>query len=290
MIHENIKNPWAGSTRRHPMGMLIATVAALSTFYPTPPLSRTRFPPHLPPAREDADAAAFAYRHSRGPLYPGQRPEHRELSACFSRYGGKYSHPSSRGPSDVLLSCTPTTSRTAARAIGIDPSHRSVLRHGRCRAALYGPLRRRERGGSQDAQEIDPRAGFRVRPAGEGNPRREAPDGFRSPVHKNYDPRSKIIKKMADEVLRLRAEPASTRSSSSAYRGRVLRPADPSERRLTREITEAPAAPRCSRFQDPPRAGRHTNARSGGDRALRQLSCPGEHFLPMSKEGEILLR
>src|SRR6476619_5509936 len=73
MIHESLKKFMDGfNYDAHPMGMLIATVAAMSTFYPDAhdifdPVSRTKQTYRL--IAKMPTLAAFAYRHSMGMPY-----------------------------------------------------------------------------------------------------------------------------------------------------------------------------------------------------------------------------
>src|SRR2546426_1249164 len=73
MIHESLKKFMEGfNYDAHPMGMLIATVAAMSTFYPDAhaiqePVSRTKQTYRL--IAKMPTLAAFAYRHSMGTPY-----------------------------------------------------------------------------------------------------------------------------------------------------------------------------------------------------------------------------
>jgi citrate synthase len=80
IVHESIKKFMDGFRYdAHPMGMLVSTVAALSTFYPeardiSDPEARNRRSVRL--IAKMPTIAAFAYRHSRGPpvRLPRQRP------------------------------------------------------------------------------------------------------------------------------------------------------------------------------------------------------------------------
>ena len=124
MLHENIKKFMDGFRYdAHPMGMLVSTVAALSTFYPEaknihdPEIRQLQI---LPADRQDAD-----HRGLRLPPQPrpalrlsGQRPQlHRELPEHAVEDDGAEVHGRTRcwrGRSTCSSSCTPTTSRTAA--------------------------------------------------------------------------------------------------------------------------------------------------------------------------------
>src|SRR5919199_1737052 len=72
-VHENIKKLMEGFRYdAHPMGMLLATVGALSTFYPGANNIKDEHQRHMTAVRLIAKVptlAAFAYRHSRGLPY-----------------------------------------------------------------------------------------------------------------------------------------------------------------------------------------------------------------------------
>src|SRR5262245_18712801 len=83
IVHENVKELMIGFRYdAHPMGMLMATVAALSTFYPEARSIRERGNRSRQEERLIAKMptlAAFAYRHSVG--LPYVYPDN-ELSYC----------------------------------------------------------------------------------------------------------------------------------------------------------------------------------------------------------------
>ena len=214
MVHENIKKFMDGFRYdAHPMGMLVGTIGALSTFYPDAKnvhdlesrrLQTRRLIGKLP------TLAAFAYRRTRGLpyVYPDNELSYTGnfLSMLFKMTRADLHSPTrcSSARSTCSSSCTPTTSRTARptpcarsaarRSIRTPPSAAGV-------AALYGPLH----GGANEAvirmlQEIGsvdkvPDAIKKFK-AGEGRLM-----GFGHRVYKNYDPRAKIIKKLAYEVF-----------------------------------------------------------------------------------------
>ncbi|HMK08230.1 MAG TPA: citrate synthase [Anaerolineales bacterium] len=212
-VHENIKELMqAFRYDAHPMGMFIATVAALSSFYPEAAqvddadnrrYQITRLIAKVP------TIAAFSYRHNRGLPYvypnndlsfPGNF-----LSMMFKMSEPVYRvNPALEHALDVLFIMhadhEQNCSTNAMRAIGssrVDPY--SALAG--AAAALYGPLH----GGANEAvlrmlaQIGDVRnvPGFieRVK-AGEGRLM-----GFGHRVYKNYDPRARLIKRVADEVF-----------------------------------------------------------------------------------------
>ncbi|HLE44263.1 MAG TPA: citrate synthase [Methylomirabilota bacterium] len=212
-IHESLKKFLDGfHYDAHAMAMLVSAVAALSTFYPDAKNSSDVETRHLQVVRLIAKMptlAAFAYRHSLGMpyaypdndlSYPGNF-----LNMLFKTTEVKYSpNPVLERAVDVLFILhadhEQNCSTNAVRSVGssrVDPY--CSLAGGV--AALYGPLH----GGANEAvlhmlQEIGslPNVpGFvkRVK-AGEGRLM-----GFGHRVYKNYDPRAKIIKELADQVF-----------------------------------------------------------------------------------------
>jgi citrate synthase len=213
LIHENIKQSIDGFRYdAHPMGMLISTIAALSTFYPEaklvddPEIRRlqmTRLTAKMP------TLAAFAYRHAKG--YPFVYPDPdlsyvgNFLNMMFRRAEPKYTpDPVLERALDVLFILhadhEQNCGTNAMRSVGssrVDPYSAAAG----AAAALYGPLH----GGANEAvlrmlQEIGdvssvPAYVERVK---EGEFRLM---GFGHRVYKNYDPRATIIKQIADEVF-----------------------------------------------------------------------------------------
>jgi citrate synthase len=213
MVHENIKKFMEGFTYdAHPMGVFISTVGALSTFYPDSKQifdegSRQRQIHRL--IAKVPTIAAYAYRHSIGRpyVYPDNDLSFTGnfLNMLFKMTEIKYSpNPALERALDVLFILhadhEQNCSTSAMRSIGssqVDPY--SALAG--AAAALYGPLH----GGANEAvlrmlKEIGSTSnipGFikRVK-AGEGRLM-----GFGHRVYKSYDPRAKIIKKTAYEVV-----------------------------------------------------------------------------------------
>jgi citrate synthase len=213
LIHENIKQSIDGFRYdAHPMGMLISTIAALSTFYPEakqvddPEIRRlqmTRLTAKMP------TLAAFAYRHAKG--YPFVYPDPdlsyagNFLNMMFRRAEPKYiPNPVLERALDVLFILhadhEQNCGTNAMRSIGssrVDPYSAAAG----AAAALYGPLH----GGANEAVlkmllEIGdvsnvPAYVERVK-AGEFRLM-----GFGHRVYKNYDPRAQIIKQIADDVF-----------------------------------------------------------------------------------------
>ncbi|MDH3728436.1 MAG: citrate synthase [Myxococcales bacterium] len=213
MVHENIRE-FVDAFRydAHPMGTLCSTVAALSTFYPdakdlSNPESR-RLQMHRIIAKMPT-IAAYAYRHRRGLpyVYPDNELSYpgNFLNMLFKMTERRYTpNPIIERALDVLLVLhadhEQNCSASAMRAVGsshVDPY--SAL-SAAC-AALYGPLH----GGANEAvvrmlTEIGSVAAIPefIKRAKGGEERLM---GFGHRVYKNYDPRAKVIKKLAYEVF-----------------------------------------------------------------------------------------
>jgi citrate synthase len=213
MVHENIRE-FVDAFRydAHPMGTLCSTVAALSTFYPdakdlsNPELRRLQM--HRIIAKMPT-IAAYAYRHRRGLpyIYPDNDLSYAGnfLNMLFKMTEQRYvPNPVIEGALDVLLILhadhEQNCSASAMRAVGsshVDPY--SAL-SAAC-AALYGPLH----GGANEAVvrmlteigSVDAIPEFIKRAKGG----EERLMGFGHRVYKNYDPRAKVIKKLAYEVF-----------------------------------------------------------------------------------------
>jgi citrate synthase len=213
MVHENIKKFMEGFRYdAHPMGMLVGTIGALSTFYPeannitdleSRRLQTRRMIGKVP------TIAAFAYRHSRGLpyVYPDNDLTYTGnfLSMLFRMAERDYRpNPILERALDVLFILhadhEQNCSTNAMRSVGssqVDPYSAVAA----ATAALYGPLH----GGANEAvirmlMEIGspknvPDFIKRVK-SGEGRLM-----GFGHRVYKNYDPRAKIVKKIAYEVF-----------------------------------------------------------------------------------------
>jgi citrate synthase len=195
----------------HPMGMLLGAIGALSTFYPDAKdvhdpanryTQRVRMMAKLP------TIAAFCFRHNRGLPYDFPRNDldyiGNFVNMTFS-IGGKHEpNPVLQRALEILLILhadhEQNCSTSAVRAVGssgVDPF--SAVSAGV--AALYGPLH----GGANEAvlQMLD-EIGTKDRvPAfiekckrGEGRLM-----GFGHRVYKSYDPRAKLIKKVAYDVF-----------------------------------------------------------------------------------------
>ncbi|HET6750683.1 MAG TPA: citrate synthase [Actinomycetes bacterium] len=214
-IHENIKKFIDGFHHdAHPMGILVGTVGALSTFYPDAkriddPAARRRQIVRL--IAKMPTLAAFAYRHARG--LPYAYPDN-QLS-----YAGNFLNmmwkstelqyrpdPVLEHALDVLFTLhadhEQNCSTNAMRAVAsshVDPYSAAAA----AVAALYGPLH----GGANEqvlrmlneigSVEQVPAYVARVK---QGEMRLM---GFGHRVYKNYDPRARIIKQVADDVFKV---------------------------------------------------------------------------------------
>ncbi len=212
-IHENLKQFMDGFHHdAHPMGMLVSTVGALSTFYPEAkglddPDSRymqivrliAKFP----------TLAAFAYRHSIGMRYA--YPDNdlsfagNFLNMMWKTTELKYEpDPVLEKAMDRLLiihadheqNCSTTTMRTIGSS-DADPYSAAAG----ASAALYGP----KHGGANEAvlrmlEEIGSpdNVADAVKRVKDGEYRLM---GFGHRVYKNYDPRAKVIRELAHEVF-----------------------------------------------------------------------------------------
>jgi citrate synthase len=215
MLHENIKKFMEGFRYdAHPMGIFLSTVGALSTLNPDAKNIFDKGSRLLQTRRLIAKVpsiAAYAYRHSIGRhyIYPDNDLSFTGnfLNMLFKMTELKYA-PNSvlERALDVLFilhadheqNCSTTTMRTIGSS-HVDPY--SALAG--AAAALYGPLH----GGANEAvlrmlNEIGsvsrvPEFIKRVK-SGEGKDRLM---GFGHRVYKSYDPRAKVIKKIADLVF-----------------------------------------------------------------------------------------
>ncbi|HSC30714.1 MAG TPA: citrate synthase [Gemmatimonadaceae bacterium] len=214
-VHENIKNFLQGFRYdAHPMSMLCSTVAALSSFYPN---AKNIFDPeerNLSFVRLIAKVptlAAFIYRHGKGMpfVYPDNDLSYVEnfLSMVARMSEPRYeSRPVFTRATEVLFILhadhEQNCSTTAVRTVGsshADPF--SAVAAGI--AALYGPLH----GGANEAvlrmiEQIghpkNVKAFIEEVKAGTG----QKLMGFGHRVYKSYDPRARIVKRLADDVFK----------------------------------------------------------------------------------------
>ncbi|MEO8432520.1 MAG: citrate synthase [Acidobacteriota bacterium] len=215
MIQESLKTFMDGFNHdAHPMGMLIATVAAMSTFYPGArdihnPASRTKQIHRL--IAKMPTLAAFAYRHSMG--MPYVYPDN-DLSYTENFLNMLFRIPSaSWRPDPVLVRALDVLfilhadheqncGTHAMRGIGSSHTDPYSAVAGAA-AALYGPL---HGGANEEVLKMLEEIGTKDRipafieevKAGKGGKRLM---GFGHRVYKNFDPRATIIKRVADEVF-----------------------------------------------------------------------------------------
>jgi citrate synthase len=215
MVHENLKRFMQGFRYdAHPMGMLVGTVGALSTFYPDAKdvmdlesrrMQTRRLIGKIP------TIAAFAYRHTRGLpfVYPDNELSYAGnfLAMLFKMTELKYRpDPVLEHALDVLFilhadheqNCSTTAARVVGSALA-DPYEVVAA----AAAALSGP---RHGGANEEVVHMLRGIGslsnipalIKQVKAGE---RRLM--GFGHRVYKNYDPRAKIIKEIAHQVFQV---------------------------------------------------------------------------------------
>jgi citrate synthase len=214
-VHENVKKFIDGFHHdAHPMGILVSTVAALSTFYPDakfvsdPAVQReqvVRLIAKMP------TLAAFAYRHAMG--LPYAYPDN-ELSYAGNFLNMMWKMTEPRYQPDPVLEHAldvlfvlhadheQNCSTSAMRVVGssqVDPYSAAAA----ASAALYGPLH----GGANEQVlrmltqigSVDAIPAY-IERVKRGEVRLM---GFGHRVYKNFDPRATIIKEVADEVFRV---------------------------------------------------------------------------------------
>ena len=212
-IHENVRKRFMEGFHHdaHPMGMLVSTIAALSTFYPEArDLSAdivmkqvVRLIAKMP------TLAAGAFRHSVGMpfVYPDNSLDFAAnfLSMMWKTAEPRYdANPVLARALDVLFILhadhEQNCSTTAMRTVGSSHADPYVATAA-ATAALYGP----RHGGANEAVirmltqigSIDNVSAY-VERVKSGDVRLQ---GFGHRVYKNYDPRARIIKKTADQVF-----------------------------------------------------------------------------------------
>jgi citrate synthase len=215
MLQESLKKFVDGfNYDAHPMGMLIGTVAAMSTFYPDArnihdPVSRQTQTWRL--IAKMPTLAALAYRHSMGMPYVD--PDN-DLSYTENFLNMLFKIPSaSWRPNPVLVRALDVLfvlhadheqncGTHAMRGIGSSHTDPYSAVAGAA-AALYGPL---HGGANEEVLKMLKEIGSVSRVPGfikevkEGKGEKRLM-GFGHRVYKNYDPRAKIIKRIADEVF-----------------------------------------------------------------------------------------
>jgi citrate synthase len=213
-VHENVRTFIDGFRYdAHPMGMLVATVGALSTFYPEAKhvmdqeirrAQMTRLIAKMP------TIAAWSYRHSVGMpfVYPDNELSYTAnfLNMMKRVAEPRYqAHPEILRALDVLFilhadheqNCSTNTMRCVGSSRA-DPYSAVAA----AAAALYGPLH----GGANEAVlrmlreigTVNNVNGF-VKEVKSGRAGRLM--GFGHRVYKNYDPRARVIKGLADRVF-----------------------------------------------------------------------------------------
>jgi citrate synthase len=198
----------------HPMSMLSSTVAALSGFYPDAKNTKDERSRRIQMTRLIAKMptiAAFSYRHSMGLpyVYPDNDLSYVGNFLAMIRKIGTTTykvHPTLEKALDVLFilhadheqNCSTTSVRTVGSS-EVDPYSAVAAGIG----ALYGPLH----GGANEAvlrmlREIGHVSKvpdfIKAVKSGEGEKKLM---GFGHRVYKSYDPRAKVIKRVADEVF-----------------------------------------------------------------------------------------
>ncbi len=213
-VHENVRTFIDGFRYdAHPMGMLIATVTALSTYYPEAKHVMDEDIRRMQIIRLIAKMptiAAWTYRHSVGMpfVYPDNDLSYAaNFMSMMKRVGQPRFeiHPEIVRALDVLFILhadhEQNCSTNVMRSIGSSRADPYVAVSGAA-AALYGPLH----GGANEAvlrmlreigsvsnipafvKEVKGGVGGRLM-------------GFGHRVYKNYDPRAKVIKHLADQVF-----------------------------------------------------------------------------------------
>jgi citrate synthase len=213
MIHENIKKFVDGfHYDAHPMGILVGTVGALSTFYPD---AKNILDPSVRQKQicrliaKMPTLAAFAYRHSLG--MPYAYPDN-DLSYSGNFLNMLFKMTEMKYKPDVTLERAldvlfilhadheQNCSANAMRSVGsshVDPFSAVAA----ATAALYGPLH----GGANEAvlrmlREIGTKG--KVPEFVKKVKAREALlMGFGHRIYKSYDPRAKVIKKLAYQIF-----------------------------------------------------------------------------------------
>ncbi len=215
LVHESIKKFIDGFHHdAHPMGMLLSSVGALSTFYPDakeitdPGLRRLQIVRLI---AKITTLAAFSYRHSIGLpyVYPDNDLSYAGnfLNMMWKATELKYEpDPNLEHALDVLFILhadhEQNCSTNAMRAVGssqVDPFSAAAA----AISALYGPLH----GGANeqvlrmltDIGSVENIPAF-IEKVKEGKKKLM---GFGHRVYKNYDPRARVIRQIADEVFKV---------------------------------------------------------------------------------------
>ncbi len=217
-VHENVKDFMQGFRYdANPMGMLVASVGALSTFYPDANKirdERVRAIQIIRLLAKMPTLAAFAFRHNMGQpyVYPDNDLDYASnfLGMMYKMTELSYEpDPRLARALDVLFILhadhEQNASTSAVRSVGstqVDPY--SAVAAGV--AALYGPLH----GGANEAalrmlariETVENIPAF-LEGVKAGDERLM---GFGHRVYKNYDPRARIIRKYLDDVFAVRGK------------------------------------------------------------------------------------
>jgi len=212
-IHENVRKLIDGFHHdAHPMGILVSAMAALSTFYPEAKELSSEANRHLQIVRLIAKMptlAAFAFRHAMGLpyAYPDDELSYAGnfLSMMRKTAEPRYRpEPALEHALDVLFTlhadheqnCSTHTMRTVGSSHA-DPYSAAAA----AAAALYGPLH----GGANEQvlRMLTEVGSVRAVPAYLERVRKGEIKlmGFGHRVYKNFDPRARIIKRVAEEVF-----------------------------------------------------------------------------------------
>src|SRR3989442_7846780 len=213
ILHENIKKFIDGFHHdAHPMGMFVSAVAALSTFYPAAKHiadETSRRDQIFRLIAKTPTLAAFAHRHSVGMAYAYTDNDlsytGNFLNMMFKATEVKYQpNTTLERALDVLFILhadhEQNCSTSAMRGVGsshADPYSAMAA----AAAALYGPL---HGGANEEVRRMLREIGSKDRiPAYIERVKRGEFRlmGFGHRIYKNYDPRAKLIKRVADEVF-----------------------------------------------------------------------------------------
>jgi citrate synthase len=214
-VHEKIKRFIDGfHYDAHPMGVLVSTVGALSTFYPDAKAifdEQSRMKQVIRLIAKMPTLAAFAHRYSVGQpfVYPDNSLDYTSnfLSMMYQVVEPRFdANPALARALDVLFilhadheqNCSTTAMRTVGSSQA-DPYSATAA----AAAALYGPLH----GGANEAVirmlerigSVDQVPQF-IESVKKGDGRLM---GFGHRVYKSYDPRATIVKRTADEVFEI---------------------------------------------------------------------------------------
>jgi citrate synthase len=207
-LPDNFSKLYDGFTKdAHPMGMLVSALGALSTYYPgskkiNDPAERLLTIHRL--VAKVPTLAAYGYRHSQGLPYIAPDPKLSYAANFLHMMFGTAPQPALEKALDVLFTLhadhEQNCSTSAMRGVGssrVDPFSAAAA----AAAALYGPLH----GGANEEvlRMLDHIGSVNNIPAfikdvKEGKGRLM---GFGHRVYKNFDPRAKIIKRLADQVF-----------------------------------------------------------------------------------------